>query len=104
MSIYATHTAKTYRTKVVMSDTTEEVVIYNIRGHHPMGRDPHFDVVEIDGIDRDGNPVTVVVPYWVLEHFLEATGEYLGIAEDLLGHEKAVETMKEIIRDRRSSK
>ncbi|MCD6524135.1 MAG: hypothetical protein J7K48_03955 [Thermococcus sp.] len=101
MSIYMTHTAKTYRAKVALSDNTDRVVVYNIWGHHPVGRNPDFDVVEIEGIDRDGNPATVIVPYWVLEHFLKATGEYMGIAEDLLGHEKAVEAMKEIIRERR---
>jgi len=104
MSIYATFAAKTYRVKVALSDYTERVVEYRICAHHPCGHNNRFDVIEIEGIDRDGSPTTVIVPEWVLRHFinmLDHEPEYYSLAEEILGKKEAVRFYKKIIRRRR---
>jgi len=118
MSIYATGTTKAYRAKVVLSNGQTRIHIYNIYAQHPMGcydwgpwkkRDAinRYELVEIEGIDRDGNPASVIVPEWVLRHFLAAidNGELdYDMTAELIGEGPAREELKDLIRTRRKSR
>jgi hypothetical protein len=99
VSIYATHTAKAYRVKVPLSNGSDVVVEYQIYIHNPIGSGD--DVVEIDGIDRDGRRASVIVPLKVLAHLFDAIGENYDLAVELFGEEHARELLKKEIRERR---
>ena len=117
MSVYATGAAKSYRAKVVLSDGETVIHIYDIYSQHPMGcydfgpKRGHnglnrCELIEIDGIDRSGNPTSVIVPEWVLRHFLAAidNGETdYDMAAELIGEELAKEELKDLIRARRKA-
>ena len=102
MSIYATVADKTYRVKVPLSNNTEKVAVIELYDHHPvgfqkigLGHEP--EVVEIVGIGRSGEPASVVVPLWVLRHFLkvaEDAGNW-SLCVELVGREECLKEFKE---------
>lgn len=112
MSIYATGSAKSYRAKVVLSDGKELTQVYDLYAQHPAGRydfgpkngDNRLELIEIEGVSRDGEPSSVIVPEWVLRHFLAVidNGELnYDATVDFLGEDSAKAELRELIRLRR---
>jgi len=116
VSIYATGADKSYRVRVVLSSNRDVVTKYNLYFQHPIGwydfgpkgprGDNRLDLVEIEGIDRGGKKTSIIVPLWVLRHFIEVVdnGELsyeLARSLSFVNGKTAAEELKELIRKRR---
>ena len=102
MSIYATGPAKDYHVKVVLSDGRRVKVTYSLYHQHPAGWSGE-ELIEIDGVDRSGEPASIVIPERVLRHFLAVVDNEEPSADFIreMAGEAGLAELKQMIKERR---